>query len=103
MYKLHGDALYTSRRRNGEGCITDDGYVRMSRQGVSKYEHQWVMEERLGRALLPHETVHHKNGCRTDNRPENLELWSSSQPAGQRIEDKLEWAHMLIELYEGEP
>lgn len=35
-----------------------------------------------------------------DNRPENLELWSSSQPAGQRVEDKIAWARMILERYD---
>lgn len=62
-------------------------------------EHVLVLEEYLGRYLLPHETVHHKNGVRNDNRLDNLELWSKSHPAGQRVQDKVEWAKEILKLY----
>lgn len=57
------------------------------------------MEEILGRPLRDNENVHHKNGVRHDNRPKNLELWVSAQPAGQRPEDLVAFAHEILALY----
>ena len=59
------------------------------------------MEEMLGRNLLPGENVHHRNGVRDDNRPENLELWTTPQPAGIRAGDAVAWAREVLARYEG--
>jgi len=79
--------------------IDQFGYVRRRRDGKWQTQHRMVMEEMIGRELLQVESVHHLNGQRTDNRPENLELWSKAQPAGQRVADKVTWAIELLKLY----
>lgn len=81
-------------------------------------QHRLVMEQVLGRPLLATERVHHKNGQRDDNRPENLELWtgvgsSKKDPHGVRVVDKVldmiesltadERARVMHKLKEMEP
>jgi HNH endonuclease len=98
----YGDPLAHKpiQERVNEGFTYKDGYKVKKINGKQIGEHRLLMEEKLGRALFPDEEVHHKNGVKDDNDPANLELWSTSHPSGQRVEDKLAWAHELIQRYE---
>lgn len=79
------------RASTGSGTTDADGYRKVYVDGRPRREHRVLMERILGRPLADHEEVHHKNGVRHDNRPENLELWARPQPSGQRVEDLVSW------------
>lgn len=98
--KIHGDPNIILTNEKGKGSIDNNGYRRFHRSNIIVFEHREIMEKYLGRKLLPEENVHHKNGDRLDNRIENLELWNTSQPKGQRIEDKIKWAKEIILQYD---
>jgi hypothetical protein len=114
--KQCGESFVVSPKAKGDYCGTacfyehvaptgskiraDNGYVLVKvpkdTLGAKKYgtrsgnwmlEHRYVMQQKLGRPLGLRENVHHINGKRDDNRPENLELWKKSQPCGVRASD----------------
>jgi hypothetical protein len=83
----------------GGRSVSKEGYVGVRVNGEYIAEHRYVISQHIGRDLLPEETVHHKNGVHGDNRLENLELWSSRHPRGQRIEDLVDFAIEILALY----
>jgi len=88
--------------RDGYWMIKAPGHAEARLSGGWAVEHRKVMSDMLGRKLRPNETPHHLNGNRSDNRPENLELWVIAQPAGQRPADLVKWAKEILFLYEDE-
>jgi hypothetical protein len=98
-FRRYGDpgplARLHAERGKAKGYVDSSGYVvrYVTEDGERKkqLEHRLVMEQMLGRTLRDIENVHHINGIRDDNRPENLELWVKPQPNGQRAADLAEW------------
>lgn len=98
---------------NGGRSVSKKGYARIARSVVEviypdaiirKYhgdvfEHIAAMSHHLKRAMLPGETIHHKNGIRTDNAIGNLELRVGNHGPGQAVDDVVKWATEVLSRY----
>jgi len=60
--------------KGGRSVSSRIGYATVWTPEGRKYEHRVVAEKMLGRKLLSHETIHHRNGVKSDNRRRNLQV-----------------------------
>lgn len=97
-----GETFKGGKRKNSQGYIEIIDPDKRQRKGngtIYIKEHRHIMKNHLGRPLLKTESIHHLNGKKDDNRIENLEIWTTLHPAGQRASDLVVFAKEILTLY----
>lgn len=77
-FKKYGDPLMLKRASPGDGCITEQGYRRITVDGRTMSEHRKVWQDANGPIPAKHH-IHHRNRNKLDNRLSNLELRSRQE------------------------
>lgn len=85
--EISGSTGAKRRQEKGDRYVDSGGYTHVRVDGHFRPEHRIVMEGILDRPLVKGEIVHHKNRARSDNRPDNLELWVTPHVNGARATD----------------
>lgn len=86
------------RMHNGKPAVLDrQGYVRIFEPEHPRatksgwvFEHRFIAETRIGRLLRQDEHVHHVNGQKADNRPENLVVMGHSEHSTLTVKERAE-------------
>lgn len=103
-----------SRRQRREGnpnwqggrSVASNGYV-LIKVGVDHhladvrgyaYEHRLVAEQKAGRRIEPGEHVHHINGDKVDNRPENLEILTVAEHCKRHRNSDSDFVHEILSM-----
>lgn len=89
--------------RKGGRSIASNGYVlikvgklhHLAYSNGYALEHRLVAESELGRRLLPQEIVHHRDGNRQNNSPQNLEV-ISDRSSHASFHLKQQWAERRL-------
>ena len=87
-HKIQG-AGHKKNRVDGYVAIYYPSHPKSDKTGYIM-EHQYIMEQHIGRHLNDDEVVHHKNHIRNDNRIENLQLMTFKEHASLHMRERWE-------------
>lgn len=97
------DSWKGGRTKDSRGyvLVKVQGHPRAKTAGDYVFEHIIVAESHIGRYLGPSEIIHHINGVKDDNRPENLYITNPSEHSSVHNNG---WAHRVesnLNTYKG--
>ena len=91
----HHTRLFTSEEQSRRGRMNDGSTQRDKgtkdsyRKVRGRHEHRTVAEEKLGRKLKKGEVVHHIDGNKRNNHPDNLEVMMQSDHAREHFDEMM--------------
>ena len=80
---------WSEKHAKGVGINTKGYYEYTKGKYKGKLVHVVMMEQFIGRILREDEVVHHKNGIKTDNRIENLEIMTRSEHSSHHASERV--------------